>query len=428
MTSDFAIDFSAIPPSRIPFDANDPARFRERANIVIRFEAGRGFPADWMGGEISGEDEVVNAIARLELGGFSHAEIPMLPALPWFTQTYAELAVDNVSLVNYLLGRTWRHAKSGTSFHASFLDVHIDRFGDWDAVMKGLIVIMYRYRHKLGSDVYTHVLHELLNERGSRPAGADVVDDLPIALETENHVLMIESARYLTNQLLYLEGWQSGQRLDQYDNQMNGMEEWMLRHLQVFLQHDFWEFNSKPYQRYSMAALQNLYDFAWDHRVNTAARMVLDYVSAKTAVSSHGLRRAVPVRRLRELADITGLWGDKTDAQTARMTVLSGHTPRLADVSPPGHAHVYAMDQMLLAGLCTYRVPDMVLETLMNKAHPYYQQFHHGDHDNIPGGIEIYASDSTFLISAGGCGCAPETSTSTSYLITRTRRMRSRRR
>ena len=171
-----------------------------------------------------------------------------------------------------------------------------------------------------------------------------------------------------------------------------------------------------------MDALQNLYDYAWDDRVKCAARMVLDYVSAKVAVSSNGLRRAPPFRRLLENAADTKLFGDSCDAQTSRFIILSGLTARLGDVG--FKAAWGGRDQLLLAALTSYRAPELILDILLDKSHnEYHQQFHHGDRppvvfpaevlkklagfgirlvDTIPGGVEIYASSREFLVSAGG--------------------------
>ena len=67
----------------------------------------------------------------------------------------------------------------------------------------------------------------------------------------------------------------------------------MLEKLASFLVNDFHEYQARPYQRLTAAAIQNLFDFADDHAVQVAARNVLDYLAAKYAVSSTNLRRAV---------------------------------------------------------------------------------------------------------------------------------------
>jgi len=51
-------------------------------------------------------------------------------------------------------------------------------------------------------------------------------------------------------------------RDNSFDNDGTGYTQWMLQYLKGFLQNDFLEYNSRPYQTFSTWALQNLYDFA----------------------------------------------------------------------------------------------------------------------------------------------------------------------
>jgi hypothetical protein len=140
--------------------------------------------------------------------------------------------------------------------------------------------------------------------------GVVKVADVP---ETENHVLMIATARYLTNQLLYPRflGKTIGPGVPLwpfYDNRRNGnvddsvptcMDQ-VLYLLRNKLRDDFAEYNAKPYQEETRWALLNLFSYAYDAEVRLAAGMVLDYVSAHIAVSSSDLRRMVPFRRRNE--------------------------------------------------------------------------------------------------------------------------------
>jgi hypothetical protein len=80
--------------------------------------------------------------------------------------------------------------------------------------------------------------------------------------ETENHRLMIESTRFLNNQLII-------QALGP-DNSPNitraqrDVKSWLLNKFKSVAQNDFIEYNARPYQDYSQSALQNLADFATD--------------------------------------------------------------------------------------------------------------------------------------------------------------------
>ena len=165
------------------------------------------------------------------------------------------------------------------------------------------------------------------------PAGLHA--DIP---ETENHVLMIATARYLTNQLLY-------QRYltPNFDNRRNGNPgatcmDVLLGLLRDYLRDDFAEYNAKDYQEQTRHALLNLCSYAYDAEVRWAPRMVLDYISAHIAVSSNDLRRMVPFRRLNEginvqqIADDPGfmdvglLDAHGADPMPAQFALLAGNT------------------------------------------------------------------------------------------------------
>ncbi len=120
--------------------------------------------------------------------------------------------------------------------------------------------------------------------------------------------------------------------------------------------------------------------------------MVLDYVAAKFAVSSNGLRRAAPFRRLAERAGITELFIKESDPLTWRFLVHSGNT----QLVPKHLAYDGAANDMQFWSVTDYRVPYLIQDLIVNKDHKsYYQRLHHD-------GVEIYSSSPSYLISAGG--------------------------
>jgi hypothetical protein len=154
--------------------------------------------------------------------------------------------------------------------------------------------------------------------------------------ETENHILMIATARYLTNQLLY-----QRKRSIVFDNRRNGESgapscmEQILYLLQCILRDDFSEYNAKSYQHETRTALLNLCSFAYDAEVRLGARMALDYVSAHMAFSSGDCRRMVPFRRRNEGKNVSRGpdgsmtislldWQGGADPMTAHMAVQTG--------------------------------------------------------------------------------------------------------
>src|SRR5262249_40123957 len=155
------------------------------------------------------------------------------------------------------------------------------------------------------------------------------------------------------------------------------INDWMLRHLQLFLLRDFYEYNAIPYQRYSSYALHNLADFANDTRVKRAARTVLDHLSAKFAVGSNQLRRYPPIRRHSAELDKVNLekyFGANIDAQAARMAFIADMPERLDDASEPiqspkdrdrlrfGHAHLSSLASLVTASLSNYRPPESIVD------------------------------------------------------------------
>jgi len=302
----------------------------------------------------------------------------------------------------------------------------VDRHGEYDVLLQSYVPLYYKYYDALDPKVRKKLIDELLNIKGAYDG--DAYDSyryisppivipvpffpyvIPVVVNlripgTENHIFIIETARYLTNQLLFQQTWDP-----QYDNNHNGGEgkpplvDVFLRMLQKVLISDFEEYNSRPYQNYTMVALLNLATYSYDDRVTLAARMALDYVSAKVAVSTCDLRRSTPLRRRNE-PDYYGpdsklIHGVDVDPQTYFYAGLAGTTAIWG-----GYVDSSAAYAIVHAGLRDYRVPDSTLDLFINPW-KYYQRFHHaaltvrGDaHQFVD---ELYVRSPGYLISAGG--------------------------
>jgi hypothetical protein len=260
--------------------------------------------------------------------------------------------------------------------------------GDYDVALKGYITILYAFGTALDADVRYRILH-LLNKRGPHDPGDDSVCVINVP-ETENHRLMIESSRYLTNQLLHASSGDPA-----FDNSRNGMDDFILRTLQSLINDEFIEYNSRPYERYSVVAIQNLFDYAANQNVRTAARIVLDYLAAKMAVSSNQLLRNPPYRR-RVSHYHPDMLNPQADPLKDRFIFYLGPTPVMAEALPPLWIKSSAAPEMVLAAVSTYRPPDLILDLLINPAHrSFYQRLLHST-------VEIYASEPDFLITASG--------------------------
>jgi LGFP repeat-containing protein len=305
--------------------------------------------------------------------------------------------LPSIDLVNQSIRNTWSHP-TGSSFDSAICS----RDGDYDTFLKGLMVVAYRYWDLLYPDTRTHVLNDLFTENGPHSADDEKTPvcgliDLP---ESENHRLLIESARYLANQKLL-----DATGNPQFDNVANGMREYLLRNLQNFAKYDFLEYNARPYQRYSMDALLNLYDYSRDPAIRAAAQIVLDYTTSKFALSSNELRRAGPFRRLTTRSDAANQWyyGNPSDPQTAFFLFWTGLSRNLGGTIPD-----WWTGESVMVGLSTYLPPGSAIRNAMVKGKTQ-ETFYHGNRprlsystDDPAPGIEIYSSSPSYLISAGG--------------------------
>ena len=284
------------------------------------------------------------------------------------------------------------------------------RTGEYDVALSGYIVIRDKLGEWLKHDAFEHVL-DLLNKRGPLDMTDHVI--FPSVPETENHINMIESSRFLTNEIMFSKTHEA-----QYDNanhiaiidplsliisneleqtpNINGvtMKQYWLNRLQNFLKTDFIEYNARPYQDYTMHSLQNLHGFSSDADIRTSAGMVLNYVYAKLAVSSNDNRRSVPFRRKKAYND-PNLLATHSDPQSGRLLMLAGDFNILKQLGQTTlKAPNYGSDQWAIES--NYTIPDPILDLILNHQHRFfYQGFHHY-------ADEIYAGSPSYLISAGG--------------------------
>jgi hypothetical protein len=277
------------------------------------------------------------------------------------------------------------------------------RKGEWDVLMVGYAGVLSRYGAVMPPEVYHHVLYDLMIKSGP-PNPADqqinvlgVVND-----ETENHQLNIFTSQYLANQLRYRDTGDA-----RYDNARNGMNPFMANFLHQLLSRDFLEYNARPYQDYSIVAVSFLYSFASDandappggvssHAVKLAARMVLDYVTAKMAVSSDDARRVAPYRRRADHGGDHDLLGGGADPQGPRVLQLAGVGIDQLNWPAPGMGISNYTLQMVDAAFSSYRPPDMILDEFVNRENRRSLEiFRHA-------GDEIYWKSTSYMLSAGG--------------------------
>lgn len=206
--------------------------------------------------------------------------------------------------------------------------------------------------------------------------------------ETENHILMMAVARYLTNQILSANNGSTN-----FNNVQNGNKQWMLDHFAKLARDHFYEYNSKPYQRYTIDALNVLFSYAEDTEIRTAAKNLLDIVSAWSAVQSNNMRRFVPFRRqppYRLNAD--GLSGN---SEVDRLAVLVGNYRSPGSQNNTDHHPIEVSHKALFTMAGKYRMDSVLIDlAIKQNADDYFVGMH-----ATP---EIYAFSSDVLIVAGG--------------------------
>ncbi|MGE4043592.1 MAG: sialidase family protein [Acetobacteraceae bacterium] len=412
-------DFPLDPPALNGSPAHAFASHRLRARAVARNYA-LTHPLNFMGAAAD-ENNTIALIAHLQA-------VSDDPEFKIEGQELSRTLAPNVlRSMNIGQGRVGTTVDQDRGTFLGFGYVLNGRPGDYDAALKGLMVIACRYRHLLDEAAFTHVRDVLmppflpgtdvssfekysLDLRLTAPPGiiVPIPQDAP---ETENHMLLIASSIYLANQLLF-----DKTRERKYNNSTNGLGKWLLNYMHVIASHDFLEFNARPYQRYSLHALLNLHEFAREDTVRVAAQIVLDYIMVKFAVSSNWQRRICPFRRLKEHVnrpdnahnELLLAPGQGNDAVAGFFRMYAG--PLDVSGTPLDKFPASWGFEAVIGGLAAYRPPPAAYILAMQRDLPPFQhRFYHGARPKLPasddqpdGGVEIYYRSPSFLLTAGG--------------------------
>jgi hypothetical protein len=268
------------------------------------------------------------------------------------------------------------------------------KIGDYDFILMGLLHIAYldetSGRTLLTPPAREKLVTVLLSQRGSEIYQEFKLKHcLPVKIhDSENHILMIQTSKYLTNQLL--------RKMHPDDltlqNEKNGLDEWFLGHLTNFLKNDFEELNSRPYQGHSITPIALLYSYAENLKVRTISQMVLDYLSSKLAVQSIGLRRYTPFRRRKEYRDPVVF----TTADSAIFWyAFHAGNHDITDISKREGKPVELEDYLYVyAAVDSYEIPPFIQDLFYEKNN-IFQKFNAKD-------PEIYFGSKSFLLTAGG--------------------------
>jgi len=260
--------------------------------------------------------------------------------------------------------------------------------GDYDFTMTGLVPILFLFGDQpevLHPETRDHLLNVLLPLEGGDPL-VKVPRTLGFVRDTENHLLMTEGSRYLKNRWLELHG----SVLPTHNNVTNGLEAWLLNLIEELHTAGLYEFNSIPYEGYTLIALLNLEAFG-SETLRSAARGLIDELNWKYAIGSLNYRRFPPFRRQYAHAADAALDGDRHVALIK--TWMSQLPDAPADSALTGSHHI-----ALWACWAPYRLPDETVRWILEKTNDYVVRMGHG-----PGGSpEIYSGGAGHLLTAGG--------------------------
>ena len=378
-----------------------------------------GIPGDSQGRSTTGRDFTFSWIPVPEnsldvsASRLSRARVPLYYALkarpsdyvgargdglPWIVLSHLTTASDVTPANEAILHPSTKpFALSGTYFDG--LGALCKRNGDYDFALRAWTYVLYRFWNRpdrLWPQSKTKILHTLLNETGNQVALTRSICGISVP-ETENHILMTESSRYLTNQLLNRERRDNGQvPLAQYDNEKNGMNRFLRRYLAEFLKTDFSEYNSKPYISYTTMPLLNLVEYAEDSAVRLIARMVLASLDIKMAIGSADLLRFPPFRRLEEDRKANALY--EYDGEAHRSLMLTGLINSTARLKAP-YLPQAGFDIMTYFALSNYNIPSLILDWYFPAQNP---QAHYSFFRMKHRAIEIVSRAPEYILSAGG--------------------------
>ena len=262
--------------------------------------------------------------------------------------------------------------------------------GDYDFTEIHWANLLWQFADKpnlLYPKTQEHIIHKLIIDNGSKP-DKKAPKTLGLIRETENHILMKETSRYLKNQWLFI---YSGQNPEN-DNTLNGMEAFLIEHLEEMLKTGFYEFNANPYMSFTLEALHVLHDHAHSNEVKHLTKQILDAENWQYALGSFNMNRYAPFRRRMSRVSITTLNEDR------HRTFIQIYLAKHYGTSIHKDDFICCNDKALIPLLSDYQLPEQTVQFIKEKPKSYYAKIGHG----MKASPEIYYGTPDYLLSAGG--------------------------
>ena len=286
--------------------------------------------------------------------------------------------------------------------------------GDFDMSLLGCVSLLGLFqddRLLLTDATYLHLIKKVVRTWGQTPKSNFDVFFVSVA-ETENHLFMTESTRFLTNQMI----WENPRGLPAIaalretlthsgvviDNSKGILRRLLLKVMHKAMSNGFFEFNAQIYQRFTIHALDNLYSFSADRKVADGAACLLDYLSAQFAFQSYGSFRFGPYRRSSEVYQDSALIFN--DAACSFFAVQSGQLPWQPDPGRLWNIHTSHASMALFSAVLKYRIPDPILDFMQNRPAEYRAETRsaYAGSGNRKRATEVYYGSRNFLLTAGG--------------------------
>ncbi len=286
--------------------------------------------------------------------------------------------------------------------------------GDFDMALLGCVSLLGLFeedRLLLTDETFIHLIRRVIRLWGQTPKMNFEVFFLSFP-ETENHLFMTESARYLTNGFI----WRNSRDLPtlavlrtaliesgfEIHNDKGQVHRLLMGLMHQIMRNGFFEFNAQIYQRFTLHALANLYSFARDENLQAAAGSLLDYVSAVFAFQSMDFIRYPPYRRSSEkFLDSSLISSDATCSFFAAQGLEPDELWPFTELWKQNWAHA---SLALWSVNLKYRVPDAIMDYMRGKRGDYLFEsrlrFRAGSHWQTTS--EKYFTSPNFLLSAGG--------------------------
>ena len=289
-------------------------------------------------------------------------------------------AAKDVKEVNEYLLNSVPWGNSGTSGA-------LNPKGDYDFTTVILAAILFKFQEDttlLWPRTTEHIAKVLLVEEGGRPH-KKTPRTMAIMRDTENHILMTNISQYLKNQWL----WQHGSTNGRYNNLENGLEDFLLHNLKELQITGQYEFNSKPYEGYTISALLILQSYCSSEKLKAKATETLNNICWEYMLTSSDFRKSSPFRRRMARHENTSLT-DNALSSMMKAWFLE-HDKGVFELDDIPHNY----HQALSAIVYDYRPPVEIWE--LDESEKFIQIGH--GYGSSP---EIYSRGKGFMLCAGG--------------------------